>query len=95
MVLEADGDGLNKFINDLLISNCEVPFKELASKAEEKGYRAGDILNVAESSSNCQIDWLAGVIRCTEKDEPLFGWDDPDGDYYEDDENEGELAGAL
>ena len=94
MVLEADGDGLNKFINDLLISNCEVPFKEVASKAEEKGYRTGDIFNAAESSSNCQIDWLAGVIRCTEKELPLFGWDDPDEDY-DDDENEGELAGAV
>ena len=68
-----------KLLDELLEMSCEVPLHEVNDMAEDSGVKTSEILNWAEKSDSCFIDWISGHIRCN--DEPAKK-DEGDDGYY-------------
>ena len=74
---EVEEDPLKKardLLDELLDMSCEVPLHEVNEMAEESGVKTSEILNWAEQSDSCFVDWMSGHIRCN--DEPAKDEDD-------------------
>ncbi len=66
---EIEQDPLAKardLLDQLLDMSCEVPLHEVSDMAEDAGVKTTDILNWAETSDSCYVDWISGHIRCNE-----------------------------
>ena len=76
---EVEEDPLKKardLLDELLDMSCEVPLHEVNEMAEESGVKTSEILNWAEQSDSCFVDWMSGHIRCN--DELVEGEGDDD-----------------
>jgi len=66
---EIEQDPLKKardLLDELLDMSCEVPLHEVSDMAEDAGVATSAILNWAEKSDSCYVDWISGHIRCNE-----------------------------
>jgi len=61
-------------LDELLEMSCEVPLHEVNNMAKNSGVETSEILNWAEKSDSCFVDWISGHIRCN--DEPAKDEDD-------------------
>ena len=56
-------------LDELLEMSCEVPLHEVNDMAEDSGVKTSEILQLAEQSDSCFIDWFSGHIRCSDSDQ--------------------------
>jgi hypothetical protein len=67
---EIEQDPLKKardLLDELLDMSCEVPLHEVSDMAEDAGVTTSEILNWAEKSDSCYVDWISGHIRCNDE----------------------------
>jgi len=69
---EIEQDPLKKardLLDELLDMSCEIPLHEVNDLAEDAGVHTSEILNLAEKSDSCFVDWITGHIRCNMDEE--------------------------
>ena len=71
-------DKARDLLDELLDMSCEVPLHEVSDMAEEVGITTSEILNWAEKSETCHVDWISGHIRCNDELDEAEGMDDGD-----------------
>jgi hypothetical protein len=75
---ETDEDPLKRardLLDELLDMSCEVPLYEVNDMAEDAGVTTSQVLDWAEKSQTCHVDWMSGHIRCNEDED-----EDEDGE---------------
>jgi hypothetical protein len=60
-------DKARDLLDGLLDLSCEVPLEEVNDMAKEVGITTSDLLNWAEKSETCHVDWISGHIRCNDE----------------------------
>jgi hypothetical protein len=68
-------------LDELLDMSCEVPLHEVNEMAEDSGVTTSQVLEWAEKSGSCHVDWISGHIRCN------YGALDEDEDEDEDEDD--------
>ena len=65
-------------LDELLEISCEVPLKDVNAMAVDAGFNTSDVLQLAEKSETCYVDYLTGHIRCNDNKEDSPDYEDED-----------------
>ena len=66
-------------LDELLEASCEVPLQDVNDMAIDAGFNTSDVLQLAEKSETCHVDYLTGHIRCNDITENPPSIEEEDG----------------